>query len=97
MIGKHESPTIFASFKNITESKCESCKKNTPIIIAAQYCRDIGEMALLVFCKDCFKRDFPEYTLENYCIVCNGNFECSIQDLLFSKKEIKTFRREFYP
>ena len=91
-----ENPTIFASFKDITKSKCVSCKKTTPIIIAAQYTYHNDEIVFSLLCKKCFKKNFPNYTLEKGCIVCSNNFNCSIQNTIFSKKEIAKFKREFF-
>jgi len=91
-----ENPTIFVSFEDITKSKCVSCKKTTPIIIAAQYTYNNDEINFSLLCKKCFKKDFPNYTLEKSCIVCGNNFNCAIQKVIFSKKEIVNFKRNFF-
>jgi len=90
------NPTVFASFEDITKSKCVSCKKITPIIIIAQYTYNNDEIVFTLLCKKCFKKDFPNYTLEKSCIVCGNNFNCSVQDIIFSKKEIAKFKKIFF-
>ncbi len=76
-------------FDKIKKSKCCVCKKKKPIVIAAIYDIDTDELDIGCYCKNCFRKEAPEYSLEGSCIVCKKNFKCNIQKLLFSKEEKK--------
>jgi len=88
--------TVVVSFEQIKDTKCLDCKKKDPIAMIVQYIVSKDELEVAAYCKDCFKRNLPDYTLENKCIVCGKNFKCGIQNSLFSKKEIKAFKDEFW-
>lgn len=75
--------------------RCIKCGKKAKIIQAI-YFYDKDEMFFRGFCKKCFREVTPEYTLELKCVVCPYNFDCSIQKTIFSKKEIKEFKRCFF-
>lgn len=84
------------NFEIVKKSKCLVCEKKEPVVLVNIYQNETGELSMGAYCKDCFKEQVPEYSLENKCLVCNSNFDCSIQNLLFSKKEIRNFKKEFW-
>ena len=75
--------------------KCLGCKKK-PVVIVASYDHDTDDLNIDFFCKECFKKGTPEYTLEGDCLVCKKNFKCNIQKILFSKEEIKAYKKQFW-
>jgi len=86
-----EYPVVLYKIKDL--KKCSMCKKRKGKILIVQDSYDDYRVA--VRCVSCFKKELPEYTLENMCIVCKDNLKCDIQKILFSSKEIKQFIREF--
>ena len=82
-------------FRQIKKTKCMKCKKKKPDVILPIN-NELNDLDIVVYCKECFRKEVPEYTLENYCITCNINFKCNIQKSLFSKEEIKAFKKQFW-
>lgn len=80
----------------IKKSVCLQCKKKKPIIVAACYDHKKNDLDIETYCKECFRKIYPSYTLENNCLVCKSNFKCAIQKVLFSKEEIKNFKSLFW-
>ena len=80
----------------VKKSICLQCKKKKPIVIAACYDHKKNDLGVGTYCKECFRRIIPDYTLENDCLVCESNFKCDIQKILFSKEEIKNFKSLFW-
>nr|BDI55232.1 MAG: hypothetical protein [uncultured archaeon] len=70
--------------------KCHGCKKKKAKILASQIVNGSIETAAL--CVSCFKKAMPHYTLEKKCINCLDCFNCNIQKILFTPKEIKQFK-----
>jgi len=84
-----------ALFESIKKAKCEICGKE-PIFFTSQYNHNKNKFEARILCEKCFKIVYPNYTLEKFCLLCESNFECLIQDNLFSKKEIRVFKKNFF-
>ena len=77
-------------------NKCLKCKKNPPVVLIGQYLLNKDTVDVAVYCKDCFREEIKEYTLEDTCIVCRDNLNCNMQRILFSKKEIRDFKTKYW-
>ena len=80
----------------IKSSKCTKCETDIAVLIIGTYIYEKDEVGISTLCTKCFREYFPTYTLEHKCIVCYNNFNCSIQTIIFTKKEIKKFKRDFF-
>ena len=72
------------------------CNKKKPVVITASYDHETDDLEIGLFCKNCFREVASEYTLEDKCIVCRKNFKCNVQTTLFSKEEIKAYKKQFW-
>ena len=70
--------------------KCTKCKKRKGKIIANQLINNDIETYSL--CIKCFKIFIPEYTLKKECFSCQKCFECDLQKILFTSKEINQLK-----
>ena len=78
-----------ANFSTLTRlKKCFKCHKKSVVVVHFEGGNSYG------YCKKHFLHEFPSYTLGEKCKTCTDNFKCNLQEVIFTKKEIKNFREE---
>lgn len=81
--------TTFWSIKRLR--KCEACHKRKSKVLVNQI--DNGKIETVPLCVSCFKKWAPDYTLGYKCSNCEKCFNCELQKVLFTSKEIKQFKK----
>jgi len=84
-------------FKRLVKSKCTFCKDKTPVVLTGRYSHNRNVVEFIPLCAKCFRKEISTYTLEHDCLLCEKNFNCNIQESVFSSAEIIQFRKDFFP
>lgn len=76
------------------EKRCMFCWRRSKVVIG-HYNYDENEQNVFGICKKHFKEIFPNYSLDTECAFCKKTFKCVVQRTLYTKKELREFKKKF--
>lgn len=74
-----------------TNEECyfRNCKKKCKVFVT-----NWAKKTLRGYCKEHFLLTYPEWKKSHSCSNCKDNFNCNIQEILMSKKELRYIKKE---
>lgn len=83
------------SIRSLRNPECDKCNKRKAEVAIGCYEYPTDDIKTIFYCVDCFKEEFPNYSLRDNCLFCKDNFDCKVQDTIFTDKEIEIFKQEY--